>query len=390
MDHLTTFFTYKPTRATGSAFILLGLLFGTWTTFIPALKSKFGFNDEQLGYLLLCLPIGATSFNMAAPIIIRKMGMGKATVLGMVVISIFFGLIMAIENIYLLAANLICAGMCISLLNVAMNTCASTIESNQRVSIMSTAHGVFSLGLVIGSFLASMYYGTGLNPLFHFVLICSFGIILSFSYRKTLDEIYLKVDENISDTNAEVPVLKKEVIGILALMILVGICTNFTEGVMADWTAVYMTDIVKSPKFMVGLGLTGYALFMAIGRFTGDAIIPKFGRKNVLIFGSLFALLGTSFSIILPNPYACIIGFSLVGFGVSFASPILYGSAARIPGYGDGKGLAIMNTFSMLGFLTGPVIIGFLSNMSDLRHALIMLPILALVWGIGSKFLKLF
>lgn len=390
MNHLTTFFTYKPTRATGSAFILLGLLFGTWTTFIPALKSKFGFNDEQLGYLLLCLPIGATSFNLAAPLIIRKMGMGKATGLGMVVISIFFVLIMAIENIYLLGVNLICAGMCISLLNVAMNTCASTIESNRRVSIMSTAHGVFSLGLVIGSFLASMYYGTGLNPLYHFMAICTLGIVLSFSYRKTLDEIYLQVDDNDTLNETQTVVLKNGVIGVLTLMILVGICTNFTEGVMADWTAVYMTDIVKSPKYMVGLGLTGYALFMAIGRFTGDAIIPKFGRKKVLIFGSIFSLIGTSLAIFLPNTYVCIAGFSMVGFGVSYAAPILYGSAARIPGYGEGKGLAIMNTFSMLGFLTGPVIIGFLSNMSDLRHALIMLPVLALAWGIGSKFLKLY
>ena len=223
MNHLTTFFTYKPTRATGSAFILLGLLFGTWTTFIPALKSKFGFNDEQLSYLLLCLPIGATSFNLAAPLIIKKMGMGKATVLGMLVISLFFGLIMAINNVYLLAANLIFVGMCLSLLNVAMNTCASTIESNKQVSIMSTAHGVFSLGLVIGSFLASIFYGTGFNPLYHFIFICSIGVILSFSYRKTLDEIYLQVEDQAEKQDAKEIVLKKEIIIVLALMILVSI-----------------------------------------------------------------------------------------------------------------------------------------------------------------------
>jgi hypothetical protein len=44
----------------------------------------------------------------------------------------------------------------------------------------------------------------------------------------------------------------------------------------------------------------------------------------------------------------------------------------------------------MFGFLTGPVIIGFLSNTSDLRHALILLPILGLIWAIGSRFLKLY
>jgi MFS family permease len=196
------------------------------------------------------------------------------------------------------------------------------------------------------------------------------------------------VHDNNEDDNAKLDY--SIFIGVIALMILVSICTNFTEGVMADWTAVYMTDIAKSPKYMIGFGLTGYSFCMALGRLTGDALIPRFGRKNVLLLGSISCMIGMSIALIFPIPLICILGFSLVGFGVSFASPILYGSAARIPGYGNGKGLAIMNSFSMFGFLTGPVIIGFLSNNSDLRHALILLPILGLIWAIGSRFLKLY
>ncbi|MFB0908500.1 MAG: MFS transporter, partial [Spirosomataceae bacterium] len=53
--------------------------------------------------------------------------------------------------------------------------------------------------------------------------------------------------------------------GMFLLIILISLCTNITEGAMADWTAVYMREIVKTTPFFIGWGLAGYSFFMALG-----------------------------------------------------------------------------------------------------------------------------
>ena len=149
---------------------------------------------------------------------------------------------------------------------------------------------------------------------------------------------------------------------------------------MADWTAVYMRDVVKTQDYFIGWGLAGYSMCMSIGRFSGDALIPRFGANAVLRIGGVIAVCGIILAVAMPYTIPAIIGFSMVGAGVSCGAPILYGSAARVPGMAKGAGLATMNTFSMAGFLAGPVIIGFISKSINLSFAFSLVAVLAAVW----------
>ncbi|MFN3590397.1 MAG: MFS transporter, partial [Spirosomataceae bacterium] len=71
-------------------------------------------------------------------------------------------------------------------------------------------------------------------------------------------------------------------------------------------------------------------------------------------------------------------------------APIMYGSAARVPGMAKGAGLATMNTFSMGGFLFGPVLVGFLSEAISLPFAFGVVGVMALIWAYLSKNVKLY
>ena len=55
-----------------------------------------------------------------------------------------------------------------------------------------------------------------------------------------------------------------------------------SEGVMFDWSGVYFKDVVKAPGALVILGYTSFMIMMASGRFFGDGLIHKFGRKIVM------------------------------------------------------------------------------------------------------------
>ena len=167
----------------------------------------------------------------------------------------------------------------------------------------------------------------------------------------------------------------------LWLLISISLCTNLTEGAMADWSAVYMREIIQAPGTMAGWGFAVYAFFMAGGRFLGDELIGRFGSRAALRTCGILAALGLITVVLVNSTAAALAGFALTGMGVSLAAPILYAASARTPGMAKGAGLATMNTFAMAGFLGGPVFIGLLAKVSSLQVAFAVVAVFAGFWA---------
>ncbi len=388
LNHLTKdFFGNRQSRAIGIAFLSLGLLFGTWAAFIPHVKGKFGLNDADLGLILLSMPMGAVTMNLMGAWLVGKLGMRTTTILGMMAMALAFLIPLNASSVYLVPAGLYLSGSCISVTNIAMNTGATVIEKNFKINIISTCHGMFSVGLMVGSMVASISGGMGVVPGYHMAGMSLLVILFALLIRPTIFRVQDDVDEVLDDGFKAKFIIPT---GAFLVMIFIGTCGNITEGTMVDWTSVFMRDVVDSSPYFVGWGLAGYSLFMALGRLFGDGLIPKVGPNKIMVYGGFLSIAGIIMAISYPSTWTAILGFSLVGAGVSCNSPILYGSAARLPGVAKGTGLAVMNTFSMLGFMAGPVVIGFVSNASSLSWALSITVLLAIVWTFLSARVKLF
>lgn len=371
----------------GVVFIALGTMIGSWATFIPFVKQSFTLDDAKLGILLLSLPLGALSMNPVAAALVRKLGMQKATLSGYILVIVAFGALLNISNLWLFAFGLYICGTSIAITNVAMNTCVNAIEHKFHIKIMSTCHGMFSLGLMLGSIGSSFFGGMGVVPGFYMLGFSAIMVVAFFFIKNTI----ITIEDEVMETSPDIKMKRFAFpTGNFLLMIIIGVCINITEGSMTDWTAVYMRDIVHTNRIFEGWGLAGYSFFMAIGRFSGDKIIPRFGPNNILIYGGGIAVLGLLIAIFLPYTFTSILGFALVGAGVSCGAPILYASAARVPNMAKGSGLALMNTFAMGGFLFGPVLIGFISESLSLPIAFGIISILAAVWVYTSKKVTLF
>jgi MFS family permease len=391
LTHLRTFFTHRQSLAIGMVFISVGFLFGNWATLIPYIKQKFDLDDAQLGLLLLSMPIGATVMNPFSTYFINRFGMLNTTIFGLILLVVTYILPVSFYYLPLVSAGLVLVGISLSVTNVAMNTCVTSLEHQYGINIMSTCHGMFSAGLMLGSITASILRGMKIEPIFQMTVIAVVITALVILIRPTILGIH---EEKIIDEggDGETSLGAKFILpkGALLLMVLISLCTNVTEGTMADWTAVYMREIVHTDDYFIGWGLAGYSMFMSLGRFLGDALIPRFGGNAVLCVGGIIAALGIVLAIIFPYTITSILGFTLVGAGVSCGAPILYGSAARVPGMAKGAGLATLNTFSMGGFLAGPVLIGFISKSVNLPFAFSMVAVLAIVWVFLVNRVKLF
>ena len=384
--HLKQFLEHRAWRATGIYFALCGFFFGTWASFIPYVMEKHNLDEAELGLLLLCIPVGTLIANPLSVFIISKWGAAKSTWIFIILMGLTFSIPVVSTSLYFVALGLILGGASFAVGNIAMNTCASDLIDTSGLSLMSACHGMWSLGAMLGALFSgpSVILLSGLkvswiNP--HLIYELSFLLItiaLAIAIRKDLLEIHENWERNKHPGNTGVFKFKPN--RALWLLITICLCTYLTEGTMADWSAVYLKDVAKAPEVIVGWGFGVYAFFMAAGRFAGDIFISKHGHIKVLRIGGQFVVVGMAMVIISANPWWVFPGFMLIGLGISVASPILYGEAAKVPGLPPGAGLATLNTFAMAAFLGGPVLIGFIAKALDLRIAFVFVAAAAVLW----------
>ena len=236
----------------------------------------------------------------------------------------------------------------------------------------------------------ALFSGLALIPLEHLIpsslpaqmvyaiLVSLFILIIVFVIRKGLDVI--KESHIQSEDPPKLNWKTFRPTKALWILIIICLCSYLTEGTMADWSAVYLREMTFAPETIAGWGFALYAFCMAAGRFIGDELIARFGSLRVLRAGGVLVFLGLMIIILSMNPWIALPGFMLVGMGISLASPILYGSAAKLPGLAPGTGLATLNTFAMASFLGGPVLIGFIGKTADLRIAFMVVAVASIIW----------
>jgi len=354
IGHLSYFFTNRSSLSIGSMFALNSFMFGNWVTQIANVKLDLGLSEAELGLALLGAPIGALSLMPFAGYLIERLHLGRATVIAGVFHSLsLLGLAFA-DSIWSLTIGLFGYGLTNSLMDISMNAGASQVEKNIKKPIMSTCHGMWSLGAVLGSLSGSVAIGEKIDVSAHLTLIsiCVTAFILF-------------AGKNIW-TLRETKVFGEKVFafpkGMLLVLALMAFCILLSEGAIADWSAVYMKESLHAEGYLVGMAYAGFSFAMALGRFLGDAIIPKFGQGKVLKLGSVIAAFGLLLAILFQNPYMVIVGFSIAGVGYSCIVPILFIAAANQPGYTAGTGIAAVTTLGYSGFLIGPPVIGFLAE----------------------------
>ncbi len=375
LRYFHSFFSHRSSRAVALVFAASGLIFGAWTVQIPYVKLKFGMDDAQLGLLLFTLPAGNLFANPLAIWSIKQFGMQRSTVLALWLAGLAFILPVVMPFAWLVGLSLFVCGAMFAILNIGMNTCATQVEHQDKIRIMSTCHGLWSLGAMSGSALGSLLTGLGCNAILSMSAASLAVVLIGLSAYNDILKIPEIHEDQASGQGFRWPN------ALLWGLIVLSMCTNLTEGTMADWAAVYMREIVDAPTWLVGWGFASYALFMATGRLLGDLFLIRYGSRRVLQTGGLIVAAGLCLVVFLPGLASALLGFAMVGAGVSLGAPVLYGAAARAPGMALGAGLATMNTFAMTTFLAGPTLIGFLSNLTSLPTAFLVVAAAGIFWA---------
>lgn len=362
-------------------FCSLNIMIGTWVLYIPIVKAKLALNDAQLGFALFCLALGILVFLPLVPFLTRKIGLGKTTFFGILLFSLSFTTPVIAPSYFLLCCSLFLVGMFSGCTDIAMNALISEIEKRDNEHLMSSSHGFFSLGGVIGGLLGTFLIGVFKVPFYHMSLMAIFIVfsnLLLMKYYFNITEVSIE-GENKKSTLKTFSLLIP--LAIIAFVIMA------SEGAIEHWSSLYLIDTIQIEKeHLAGLGFILFSITMTIGRFFGDGISTKIGSLKTILYGSILAALGYLL-VLLSQFIISVIGFGIIGLGLSVIIPELFRLAGKAGGASSSANISFVSGIGFIGFLLGPVCLGFISNVFNLKMSFTVLLFLLCI-AIGIALIK--
>jgi fucose permease len=139
------------------------------------------------------------------------------------------------------------------------------------------------------------------------------------------------------------------------------------EDVPTSWSAIYLRDVLHTSAGVAGLGYVGFAVAMTIGRFGGDRVVMRFGPVRTVRISAAAAAIGLGAALVVGDPIVTVLGFMVLGLGVSTIFPLVFAASASRPGIRTGDGIAVTSFTARAGFLLSAPAVGAIATGVDLR-----------------------
>ena len=299
-----------PRVAISSIFLVAGLTAGTWFSRIPAVTSNLDLDKGQIGSLLLFLSVGSlVAFQVIGRLVLR-FGSARVTQVAAWVAVATLPLLAVAPTPFAAGVVLFLLGIGIGSTGVAMNAQGVTVQTALGRPIMSSLHGFFTLGTLVGSVVGGVMAELGVGPSPHFAAMTAIGlVVVVFAAPGLLADVRTSGEER--GGGISLPPRALWPLGVLTF------CAGLGEGSMYDWSALYVHDELGAAESTGALAFATFSLAMLIGRFAGDAIVARLGTVRVVRLGSLIAATGLSIGLAVDTIASVFIGFACLGIGLS-------------------------------------------------------------------------
>ena len=245
-------------------------------------------------------------------------------------------------------------------LDVGINASAARIEADTGARLMPLAHGLYSVGILVGAVAAGIARNQG---------VTRESILLAVTVAIVLTASLLATDRAPAQATGARRGLRIE--QALLLIGLVGLAAFIVEGGIESWSAIFLERQLHAEPAVSGLGPGVFGGSMAVGRFFGQA--TRFGDRTLLAGGATLAAAGCTIAATAPSPAVALVGFALAGAGISLNAPIVFGAGGRR----GASTVATITTLGYVGLLIGPPLVGGLAQAFSLRVSLAALAVVA-------------
>jgi MFS family permease len=353
-------------------FFISGFSYSAWASRIPTIKHNMHLNEAQLGGILFALPVGLMLTMPLTNYLLARYSSRAIMLLGALSFNLMLCFVGFASLPWQLVIILLGFGSSRNLFNVSTNAQAVSVQRLYDKSIITTFHGIWSVAGFAGASLGFVMVSFNIAPDWHLPAVGISMMALSlFAFSNTLYEPVVKSME------------KKPVFSLpdkfLIKFSVIAFVSMACENTMYDWSGIYFEKAIHASKQTATAAFVFYMVAMTAGRFLGDKFVGRIGIKRILFYSGIFISVGLLTAVLLPYIIPAILGFILVGLGVSCIVPLVFSLAGKSTSMSSARALASISTISYLGFLIVPPLVGFIAEAAGIR---VSFGIIALMGGI--------
>lgn len=381
---MTTIATHPPKMSAAWSIRALFFCEATVLTSIfprfPDFKQALELDHAQLGVSLLGLPMGTLLSLLLAGGLVDRLGTKRASSLGLALVAMALILPTLSWSMLSLFGALFLVGLSLALIEIGMNVDADRVEKWINRPIMSSCHGFWSLGALVGTGLGALAVGLGVTPFEQIVVLSSFFGIAGLLVIRFRTHIPIPAPSTENSPTFALPT--RAMLGLAVFS--VGL--QMSEGAAFDWSGIYMKEVVNANATFIGAAYFAFTLPMAIGRFAGDYFRTAIGPVLLARITTIIACIGILVLGLSNSPVGSIVAWGLVGLGASMAFPLAVTAAAERGDRPAAVNVASVFLVAFTAFMIGPPLIGFVSKLVGLQNGLLsLLPFCILGYILASS-----
>lgn len=371
--------------ATRLSFFSLGFATAAWAPLIPFAQQRLNLNHADFGLLLLCMGIGSMIAMPATGALVKRWGCRPLIALALMLLMVLLPSLTMWSSIVTMAVALFIFGSAAGCLGVAINLQAVVVEKHSVRALMSSFHGMCSLGGLTGAMLVTALLAVGLSPLMSTLSVVMILLVIGgVAIPSCLTSF--EQDEKPHEDTTQAPKKLYRPDGIILLIGMTCFIAFLSEGAAMDWGGIYLTSKYQLNPAFAGLAYTFFALSMTTGRFAGHILLKQWGEKNIVTYSAIGAAIGMAVIVTAPVWQVVVLGYALLGLGCSNIVPVMFSRVGRQNNMPKAAALSLVSTIAYTGSLSGPALIGLIGEWTGLSTVLTGVAVLLFIIALLNRF----
>ncbi len=262
-----------------------------------------------------------------------EIGAAELTCMWPIALAVAVTLLGHSPKVLTLRGAILCFGFAKAAMDVAMNSWATEVERHIGESITVLFHAMWSVGAGTGALGGHVAISFNQSILSHFVLASlTLGVVL--------------IPALVAQWNPG-PRFRRERYGnfvlprgALIFVSVIAVATSLGEEAMANWSAVYLHDVVGVGQSYAALGFAACSAAMVITRLVAGAFVVRYGPVSASRASGAHAAHGVIVVIGIASTNATAIGSALMGVGYASIVPLAFSRAATEADKSPGEAIA--------------------------------------------------
>jgi fucose permease len=374
----------RARHAVHAAFFVFGVIVATLGVHVPSIRAHYRLDDGGLSIALLAIAVGAVLCLAFAGRWIAAFGVRRVAAVAACVMALALALLMQWDGYAMLLVVMLIFGASVGLFDVAINTEGAFIEQALQRKVMSTMHGMWSLGGMAGAALGAWWLAREVAPLVQMRIVAAGAVVVALAAVACMLPTHASPGEPGAAAArwSGLPRAARRTLIALGVLAVLGL---LAEGAIYDWSTLYLQRERGAPPSLAAIGFACFSAAMAAGRFGGDWLRARVPAARLLRTTALLSACAMSVVLLSSTVIWALVGLALLGLGLANVIPLLFVAAARVEGVSAAAGIALVSSAGWVGVVVGPPLVGGVAQASSLAWALWLVVLSSLALAVAAR-----